>query len=93
MKIEENRIIFKSTNEFWKKEHSGKKPYTVRFLDSTESYLLCDVYEKYKDNLLIEIINTGTGYSFTRKIRDITYFGQILGKYLIGIAWEIEEND
>jgi len=86
MKIKENKIIFKSVPEFWEKEFSDRKPYTVRLLDRVDTLLLQDMLDEH-DNLLIEIQNTETEQSFTREVRDVSLLGKFLGKYLVGIAW------
>ena len=91
MKIEGNKIIFKSIPEFWEKEYLNKKPYTIRLLNEKDCDLLLGLFGVC-DKLLIEIQNTETKQSFTREIKDISQLGEFLGKYLIGIAWEIEEN-
>jgi len=93
MKIEENKIIFKSLPEFWEKEYLNKKPYTVRFLDREEYYLLQKAIKKYGESgLLIDIKNIKSGDSFIRRIIDISLFGEFLNRYFIGIAWETEKN-
>jgi len=87
MKIEGNKVIFKSIPEFWEKEFSGKKPYTVRLLDKVDFLLLQDMLDEHS-NLLIEIRSTETECSFVREVRDVSLFGEFLGKYLVGIAWQ-----
>jgi len=85
MKIEGDKIIFKSIPEFWEKEFSGKKPYTVRLL-SEEEYKLSGIHGMH-DKLFIEIQNTETKQSFIREVKDVSLLGEFLGKYLVGIAW------
>jgi len=66
------KISCKSTPENYLKEMIGKKPNTVRCLDGEDT---------------IEIKNTETGETFTRKIKDITTW-----KSLIIISWSEEED-
>jgi hypothetical protein len=82
-------ITFKSTPENYIKELSGKKCNTCRKKDNpTDSrFVLLDDFRHGKINELeIQITNTETGASFTRKITDVTIFEEI---YII--SWRTEK--
>jgi hypothetical protein len=63
------KIIVKSTPEYWRKERIGVKPNTVR--------LLGDLGDE------ITVVNTETGETFTRMIKDISIW-----KSVMIISWE-----
>ena len=70
--VERMKITVKSKPEFYRKEKLGVKPNTVRILD-------------LKDE--ITVINTETGESFIRMIKDIsTYNGMII------ISWKNKDE-
>ena len=76
MKIQNNTIIFKSMDEFYFKEESGKKPGTVRFFhDLSEIKDMIDFHAGFDEGELkfIEIHNKKSpNLSFKREIKDIS---------------------
>lgn len=102
MKFKENKILVKSTSKFWGKEFTGEKPYTVRILGKEEYEKLLKFYERYKHYPIgflieVELVREPTSKNhfrnyFTRKVQDVTLLGEILGKFLVGISWEVEKN-
>ena len=83
MGMEVTNVCFKSTPENYAKEKSGKKPCTVRFVDSETDprfWVLRQLWEaeKYKSKpqprLRITIQNTKTGEKFERLLTDITFW-------------------
>ena len=70
-------IRFKSTPDNWKKEKSGIKNNTVRYVDYDSRFNKIFAYSKDSLNgadLFIIIENTKTSETFKRKVRDVTYF-------------------
>ena len=69
MEIIGTKIVFKSNPENYLKEKYGAKPNTVRILSNTE---WCDFQDSLKKLKTIMIVNSDTGQSFERELRDIT---------------------
>ena len=69
MEIIGTKIVFKSNPENYLKEKYGAKPNTVRILSNTEWCGFQDLLDKLKT---IMIVNSDTGQSFERELRDIT---------------------
>lgn len=68
-----NMIIFKSSPEFYEKEKKGLKNNTVRFLSWQEFS-----HVQNSENIsLIKIVNSLTGDSFCREIKDISQYQDI----------------
>lgn len=85
------RIIFKSTQENWRKEYLGLKCNTVRKKGSDDDVrfiLLIDFLEEDLNLLEIEIINTETNESFVRTVTDVTLYEDI---YII--SWRHKEGE
>ncbi|MGV9142027.1 MAG: hypothetical protein ACOC1X_03725 [Promethearchaeota archaeon] len=85
-----NTILkFKSTPENYEKEKSGLKPNTVRkfgyFEEDKRESILIDYMNDKINNLGILIVNSETGDSFVRTIKDVTKWK---GEYII--SWEEE---
>lgn len=57
------KIYVKSYPENYEKEESGRKSNTIRMLDGND---------------IIEVLNTETGKTFTRTIKDITVYKGII---------------
>lgn len=78
-------IEFKSNEELFKKEKSGKKNNTIRYKDLDNRFMLLDDYAagEIKD-LTIKIINRQTSESFTRVVKDVT---KVKNMYII--TWEV----
>ena len=74
-----NVVCFKSIPEIYKKEKSGKKRNTCRYFNHVEPKfeLLRNGKAKF-----IQITKLGSEESFTRKIKDITYWHK-----LVIISW------
>lgn len=79
------RVEFKSLPEYYEVERKGIKNNTVREIDAKDSRFIT-LAQKPKD-LWIKIINIETNKFFIRKIRDITYY-----KNLVIITWEHKER-
>lgn len=69
-------IQFKSTPINWFKEFDGRKSNTVRKYDSDMRFQILDDWIMMPFHLNIEIINTQTGDTFTRTVKDVTTFDE-----------------
>ena len=81
-------VIFKSTEENYRKEISGRKPNTIRKIDRTDSRfvkLQRKLFRWTNEPTHICIENSETGEHFVREIKDITEFEEL---YII--SWEHE---
>ncbi len=93
MKIEGNKIIFKSDDEVYFKEEAGIKPNTVRFVwEPLELPQIVNFYKELEEEVkYIEIHNRRSPHlSFKRQIRDIYYFEDRL---VWIISWFHEDKD
>ena len=79
MKIVGNCILFRSRNEFFKKELNGLKPNTIRSIDPNLD--LSDIKH-------IRIEHTDTGDFFTRALTDISVIGSVLDRELVVFSWD-----
>lgn len=86
MKIKGNIITFRSRPEFFIKEESGIKNNTVRYLSNDEARKVDRVQCLFSE-VLIQITNTETGYSFRRVIRDIS-----TNEDVTVFTWDLKEE-
>lgn len=82
---------FKSTDAMWWKEYTGKKPNTVRLMD-TPPWVVIESLEAGAETR-IEVTNALTGRKFTRQLVDVTAAGEMLGKYLVIFSWQHDPED
>lgn len=77
-------VKFKSIPAMYEKEKSGIKPNTVRIIDEFD-----DRFKRLYENIetLITIENTHTKETFTRKVRDVSVWNN-----LMIISWEHEDD-
>ncbi len=90
MRIEGNTVIFRSYPSMYEKEESGKKPNTVRILDSYEASQVFENWEKLKYIRIMEEGRHTRSRSFTRELTDITEVGELLGKEVFVFSWRHE---
>lgn len=64
-------VKFKSTPDNYAKEKDGRKPNTVRILETTDAR-----WRKLADKKVAQIVitNTETGESFKRRVTDVTFW-------------------
>ena len=81
-------IEFKSCDEYFYKERSGRKNNTIRVKDKfkDERFLMLDYFiiDPVRERLLIRIVNVETGESFLRTVKDVSTFENF---YII--TWEV----
>ena len=92
MKIEQDTIVFKSTNEFFQKEKDGRKPNTVRFLDKNELFFALKLWNcGTLKRIRIVLDDAERSDSFERELTDVTWAGGLLGKNLVIFSWADNE--
>jgi hypothetical protein len=74
------QVEFKSDPEFFRKEHNGSKPNTVREVDEADRRFIA---LRKGQATTIRITSTKTGQSFMRVITDVSFY-----KNLCIISWE-----
>ncbi len=72
--MEKEKVVFKSTPEYWNKENLGLKRNTVRKKDTDTRFNKLDLWCAGKNNLDITIVNTKTQEEFTREVKDVSKF-------------------
>jgi hypothetical protein len=95
MKIDGNKIIFKSIDDFYFKELAGIKPNTVRFVeDSDEMLAIADfAADLESETKYIEIHNKISPHLyFKRCIRDISEIYRLPTMRVWIFSWFHEEN-
>jgi hypothetical protein len=85
MKVCNNTVMFKSESRHFVREITDVKNNTVRKLSNDEELELLRMYDHVDKYIMIE--EYGTGKTFTRKIRDISYYD---GYYIF--TWDEEHN-
>jgi hypothetical protein len=73
------QVAFRSDPEFYRKEHNGYKPNTVREVDETDHRFITLRAGRAKT---IRIVSTKTNQSFMRVITDVSFY-----KNLCIISW------
>lgn len=92
MKIEKNTLFLKTNNRLFGMEKDGQKPYTIRLLNY-EEYM--ELEDTKIDTVHVHIQNAEiSSQSFERELLSIVLISELLGKYLVGIAWkEVEKGN
>ena len=92
MKIEGDRVIFRSDMYYYGLEKSGNKSNTVRLLNITENEKLDDVVDSLE---IIRIENSEFGYDifFERELTNVEQIGELVGHYLVVFSWKHREDE
>jgi hypothetical protein len=83
MRIDDHTIVFRSTNEWYETERGGGKPYTVRWIDHAE---WTELITAGIEDVRIEHADL-EGTCFTRRVRGVSFLGEMLGRVLLGVCW------
>jgi len=86
-------VRFRSSPDMYDLESGGRKPNTVRILDSDDGKL-----DLAKEALAsgraayIAIERTSGGETFCRRLADVTRVGELLGKSVWVLSWQHEDD-